>query len=78
MEFHGQEVDRNFPGGPVVKKAACNAGDVGSVLGQRAKFPHVKEELNLGAAATESWGSCSCVPQLESVQGKILRDSTKT
>ena len=55
--FMAKKLDRNFPGGPVVKKAPCNAGDVGSVLGQRAKFPHVTEELNPGAAAPESWRS---------------------
>ena len=48
---------RDFAGGPVVENPPSNAGDVGSILGQRAKFPHVTEELNLGAAATESWCS---------------------
>ena len=65
-----KKLDRNFPGGPVVKKAACNAGGVGSILGQRAKVPHVTEELNLGAATAESWRSGACVPHLGSVYCK--------
>lgn len=79
VRFHGQKLDRNFPAGPVVKKAACNAGDVGSILGQRAKFPHVTEELNLGAAATESWAlEHACHDQSLCNARKILHASAKT
>ena len=31
---------RDFPGGPVVKTSAFNAGGAGSIPGRGAKFPH--------------------------------------
>ena len=37
---------RDFPGGPVVKNPLSNAGDVGSIPGQRTKIPHATEQLS--------------------------------
>ena len=37
----------DFPGGPVVKNLACNAGDRGSIPGQVTKIPHAAEQLSL-------------------------------
>ena len=37
----------DFPGGPVVKNLACNAGDRGSIPGQGTKIPHAAEQLSL-------------------------------
>ena len=34
-----EPVDRDFPGGPVVKNPPCNAGDAGSIPGQGTKTP---------------------------------------
>ena len=44
---------RDFPGGPVVKNPPSNAGDTGSIPGQRTKIPHAAGQLRLSAAATE-------------------------
>ena len=37
----------DFPGGPVVKNPPCNAGDVGSILGQGNKISNASEQLRL-------------------------------
>ena len=37
----------------MVKKPPCNAGDTGSIPGQRTKIPHAMEQLSPGAATTE-------------------------
>ena len=36
---------RDFPGGPVVKNLPSNAGDVGSILGQRTRIPHAAKPM---------------------------------
>ena len=36
----------NFPGGPVVKNPASNAGDVGSIHGLGTKIPHAAGQLS--------------------------------
>ena len=36
---------RNFPGGPVVRNPPCNAGDMGSIPGQRTEVPHAMGQL---------------------------------
>ena len=33
------QMDRDFPGGPVVKNLPCNAGDAGSIPGWGTKIP---------------------------------------
>ena len=45
--------DRDFPGGPVVENPPSNAGDVGSIPGQRTKIPHAVGQLSPCAATTE-------------------------
>ena len=44
---------RDFPGGPVVKNPPYNAGDVGSIPGQRTKIPHAAGELSPHDTTTE-------------------------
>ena len=43
-----------FPGGPVVNNMAHNAGDTGSIAGQRTKTPHATGHLSLCTATRES------------------------
>ena len=40
-------LNRDFPGGPVVKNISCNARDTGSIPVQGTKIPHAMEQLNL-------------------------------
>ena len=44
---------RDFPGGPVEKNLPSNAGDVGSIPGRGARFPHVVGQLSPHSTATE-------------------------
>lgn len=39
----------DFPGGIVAKNLPSNAGDLGSIMGQRTKIPHALEQLHLPA-----------------------------
>ena len=43
----------DFLGGPVVKNPFCNAGDTGSIPGQRTKILHGMGQQSLRAATTE-------------------------
>ena len=45
---------RDFPGGPVVKNAPCNAGDMGSIPGQGTKIPHAERQLSPGSTTREN------------------------
>ena len=66
-------VDRDLPGGPVVKNPPSNAGDAGSIPGRGTKIPHATGQLSLRASTREP-SRCnersrmpqrtSCVPQL--------------
>ena len=44
---------RDFPGGPVVKNLPYNAGDLGSIPGQRTKIPHATGQLSPRTTTTE-------------------------
>ena len=57
----------DFPDGPVVKNPSGNAGDMGSIPGQRTKIPRAAEQLSLSATTTEhvSHNYWACEPQLE-------------
>ena len=46
-------VNRDFPGGPVVKNPPYNAGDAGSIPGQGTKTPHAVGKLSPHATTTE-------------------------
>ena len=46
-------MDRDFPGGPVVKNPPSNAGDTGSIPGQGTKTPHVTGQLSPCVTTTE-------------------------
>ena len=46
-------MDRDFPGGPVVKNPPSNAGGAGSIPGQGTKIPHSVGQLNPRAKTTE-------------------------
>ena len=41
-----QRSSKDFPGGPVVKNLPTNAGDAGSIPGQRIKIPHATRQLS--------------------------------
>ena len=45
--------NRDFPGGPVVKKSPYNGECTGLTTDQGTEIPHVSEQLSLGAIATE-------------------------
>ena len=42
-----REKDREIPSGPVVKSLPFNAGDMGSIPGQRSKIPHALGQISL-------------------------------
>ena len=44
---------RDYPGGPVIKNPPSNAGDAGSILGQRTMIPHATGQLSLHTTAKE-------------------------
>ena len=44
---------KGFPGGPVIKNPPSNAGDAGSILGQRTMIPHATGQLSLHTTAKE-------------------------
>ena len=52
-EMIKKEGKRDFPGGPVVKNPPSNAGDTGSIPGQRTKIPHASGQLSPPAATSE-------------------------
>ena len=52
----GNNNDRDFPGGPVVKNLPSNAGYVGSNSCQGTKIPLALEQLNPWATTTEPMG----------------------
>lgn len=57
----------DFPSGPVVKNAPCNAGDTGSAPDQGANIPHGAEQLSQHTTITEPEGRNRriCVPRRE-------------
>ena len=62
-------ISQDFPGGLVVKNLLCNAGDMGSIIGQGTKIPCTAEQLIWRATARES------VYHNEISQGLQLRPS---
>ena len=42
---------QDFPGGLLVKKPLCNAGDMGLIPGRGTKIPHATEQLSPRATA---------------------------
>ena len=46
-------MNKDFPGGPVVKNPPYNAGDTGSIPGQGTKIPHATGQLSRHATTTE-------------------------
>ena len=57
--------NRDFSGGPVVKKPPSSAGDMGSIPGRGAKIPHAVGQLSPCTATTETTCSGAHAPQLE-------------
>ena len=47
---------RNFPGGPVVRNPPCNAGDMGSIPGQRTEVPYAMGQLSPQVTTREPVG----------------------
>ena len=62
-----KNVGGDFPGGPVVKNPPYNAGDTGSIPGQRTKIPHAAGQLSPCATT-----------RAHTPQRKIPRATTKT
>ena len=58
----------------MVKNPPSNAGDVGSIPGQRTRIPHAAGKPRPCAATTEPAGSRAHAPQLE----RSSRATTKT
>ena len=56
LSFYLKELDRDFPGGPVVENSPCSAGDTGLIPGQGTKIPHAAEQL--GPRATIRKATC--------------------
>ena len=46
-------VNRDFPGGPVVRNLPSNAGDAGSIPDQGTKIPHLSPQLSPGPTTKE-------------------------
>ena len=63
-QCHQNPADPDCHGGPVVQNLPCNAGDVGSIPDRGTKIPRAAELLSPGSKAQ--------VPQLESLQARIL------
>ena len=45
-----KDINRDFPGGPVVKNPRCSTGNTGSVSGWGSKIPYAAEQLSLHTA----------------------------
>ena len=56
-------MNRDFPGGPVVKNSPPDAGDTGSNPGQRTKISHTLGQLSLHAATREKPCTAAKSPQ---------------
>ena len=48
-----KQINRDFPGGPVVKSPPCNAGDASLIPGQGTKIRHATGQLSVCATTTE-------------------------
>ena len=62
-----EEMDRDFPGGPVVKNPPSNAGDTGVIPGRGTKIPHAVGQLSLHTRSRAQ------VPQRESPRATNYR-----
>ena len=51
---HRKVLNRDFPGGPVIRSPPCNAGNTGLTPGRRTRIPHAAEKLVLRTATGES------------------------
>ena len=48
-------IERDFPGGPVVKNPPSKAGDQGSIPGLGAKIPHASRQLSPHVTTNEAF-----------------------
>ena len=48
---YAEQLQEDFPGGPVVRNLPCNARDRGLIPGQGTKILHAVEQLNLRATS---------------------------
>ena len=61
-EKHSRKyIQRDFPGGPVVKNLPCNAEDLGSIPGWGTKIPRAMELLNPCTATIDPM-RCNKIP----------------
>ena len=51
--IESKRICRDFPGGPTVKNPPCNAGEVGSIPGQRTRIPQAVEKPSPNLTTTE-------------------------
>ena len=49
-----KHLQKDVPGGPVVKNPPCNAGDVGSIPGLGTEIPQALGQLSSHTATTEA------------------------
>ena len=52
-----KDLNRDFPGGPVVKNLPSNGGNVGSIPGKRTKIQHAVRQVSPQVTSREA-----CMP----------------
>ena len=74
-----KNLERGFPGGPVVKNLPSNAGDAGSIPGWWSWTPHAVGQLSLHTTAAESvyHNREACVPQWRARVPYLRPDAAK-
>ena len=74
-----KKINRDFPGGPVVKNLLCNAMDVDQIPGWETKIPHAVEQLSPRIAIRESvhHSERSCMTQGRSCMLQLRPDAAK-
>ena len=51
---HRKVLNRDFPGGPVIRSQPCNAGNTGLIPDRRTRIPYAAEKLVLRTTTRES------------------------
>ena len=63
LSFYFKELDRDFPGGPVVENSPCSAGDTGLMPGQGRSHIPATGQLSPCATINEACVLRACAPQ---------------
>ena len=69
-------MNRDFPGGPVVKNSPPDAGHMGSNSGRGTKISHTLGQLSLHAATREKPLHCSTEPTSHTKKKKKTKNPT--